>query len=206
MKVDSVEILDIAQNGEYQGYLYKCLTGPLRKYRKRSEYLESAIPKGFHKKLLILKGDVVGAIEYAPTEGSGLPIAGDNVIVMNCIWVLRRAKGYNFGKQLLANMMESEKRAVGYATVALENHWSPWIRKGQMEWLGFRSVESVRVRHKAKHEGRCFTIHLMWQPVKKGTVTPSWSEERLLEGVDFCMAHPLYHLQKIRLRKIFEKC
>lgn len=205
--VDSaVEILDVAENVEYEGRLYKCLTGPLRKYRKRSEYLESAIPKGLHKKLLILNRDVVGTIEYAPTEGSGFPIAGDNVIVMNCIWVLRRAKGHNFGKRLLANMMESEKRAVGFATVALENHWSPWMRKGQMEWLGFKSVESVRVRHKVKYEGRCFTICLMWLPVKKGTVSPSWNKDRLLEGVDFCMAHPLYHPQKIRLTKIFEKC
>lgn len=83
-----VEIIDITEKCEYEVYLYKCLSPlPFRKYRKRHEYLEAAIPKGFHKKLLIFNGEVVGQIEYAPAEASGYPIMGDDVVVMNCIWV-----------------------------------------------------------------------------------------------------------------------
>jgi len=45
-----IEIIDITENSEYERYLYKCLAPmPFRKYRKRREYLEAAIPKGFHK-------------------------------------------------------------------------------------------------------------------------------------------------------------
>jgi GNAT superfamily N-acetyltransferase len=98
---------------------------PFRRHGKRREYLEAAIPKGLHKKLLIHKGHVVGQIEYAPAEASGYSITGDRVIVMNCIWVLRRVKGHKFGKQLLENMIRNEKDARGFATLALENHWSP---------------------------------------------------------------------------------
>ena len=50
------------------------------------------------------------------------PITGENVIVMNCIWVLRRAKDHNFGKLLVEDMIKSEKDASCFATVALENH------------------------------------------------------------------------------------
>jgi hypothetical protein len=111
MMTDSkVEIIDITEKGEYEKYLYRCLAPiPFRKYKKRHDYLEVAIPKGFRKKLLIFGRKVVGQIEYAPAEVSGYPIRGDNIIVMNCIWVLRKAKGHNLGRRLLINMMKSEK-------------------------------------------------------------------------------------------------
>jgi GNAT superfamily N-acetyltransferase len=202
-----IEIIDITKESEYERYLYRCLAPmPFRKYRKRQEYLETAIPRGFHKKLLIFNGEIVGQIEYAPAEASGYPIMGENIIVMNCIWVLRRAKGHDFGKQLLADMIENERKAVGFATLGLENHWSPWLKIGQMEKLGFKSLESIKVKHKTKHVGECFKIHLMWQPTTEKGKPPTWNKSKLLEGVDFCLAHPLYHPEKTILREMLEKC
>lgn len=131
--VSQTKIIDITEVSEYEKYVYRCLVGPFRRYKKRQEYLEKAIPKGFHKKLLIFDGEIAGQIEYAPTEVSYYPMMGDNVIVMNCIWVLRKAKGQNFGKRLLQDMIKSEKDAAGFATIALEDHWSPWFIKWQME-------------------------------------------------------------------------
>lgn len=104
------EIIDIFEDIRYERYLYRCLAPmPFRKHRKRREYLEAVIPKGFHKKLLIFDGGIVGQIEYAPAEVCGYPITGADIIVMNCIWVLRKAKGHNFGRQLLADMTESRR-------------------------------------------------------------------------------------------------
>jgi len=192
-----IEIVDITKLSAYEKYLYKCLAPmPFRKYRKRHEYLEATIPKGFHKKLLIYNEDIVGQIEYAPAEASGYPIHGDNVIVMNCIWVLRRAKGHNFGRQLLADMMESEKKATGFATIGLENHWSGWLKKEQMEKLGFESIDSFEVRRKTKHPDLCFKLHLMWLPKTEMPRPPTLNKSKLLEGVGFCLAHPLYHPEK----------
>ena len=92
-------IVDITKSSEYEKYLHRCLVGPpSKRYKKRIAYLEKAIPKGFHKKLVVFEGKVVGTIEYAPSEVSYYPIIGDNVIVMNCVWVLRRAKGAQFWK------------------------------------------------------------------------------------------------------------
>jgi len=203
----NLRIIDIIKNVEYEKYLYRCIApAPFRKYRKRYEYLEAAILKGFHKKLLISNGDVVGQIEYAPAEASGYPIFGDNLVVVNCIWVLRRVKGHNFGKRLLTVMMKSEKNAVGFATIALENHWSGGLRKEHMEMLGFKSIDSIEVKHKTKHTDQCFKIHLMWLPTSKGANLPTWNKSKLLEGVDFCLAHPLYHPQSIEQKRIFEEC
>jgi hypothetical protein len=201
-----MQIMDITEKSEYEKYLYKCLSPiPFRKYKKRQRYLEAAIPKGFHKKILIFNGNVVGQIEYAPAEVSGYPILGEKIIVMNCIWVLRKAKGHSFGKQLLTDMMKSEKNAKGFATIALENHWSPWLKKEHMEKLGFKPIDSIRVMHKTKHRDQRFKIYLMWQPTQK-TSPPTWNKSMLLKGVDFCLAHPLYHPEKPKLDEILEKC
>lgn len=200
-----VKIIDITHGGEYEEYLYRCLTGyPPRRYKRRAEYFKHAIPKGFHKKLLIFNDKVVGQIEYTPPESSYYPITGDNIVVMNCIWVLRRAKGHNLGKQLLENMIESEEDADGFATVALESHWSPWFRKREIEKLGFKSLDSIEVAHKTKYRGRVFDIHLMWMPTSENAKQPKWNKQSLLEGVTFCMAHPLYHPQTYEEKQILE--
>lgn len=226
MKVNSaVEIIDVTENPEYERFLYRCLFHSRKDaygkhfrsrrdafYKQRHEYLQSAIPKGFHKKILIFKGDQVGTIEYAPADGSGLPITGDNVIVMNCIWVQRRGRGHSFGKQLLKDTVESEKGASGFATMALENYWGPYFKRSEMKILGFKSVKSVRVRHKTKNRKSCFKLHLMWLPVTEDSKPPTWDESKLLEGVHFCRGHSLYHDrhlkrdQRLQLREVLEKC
>ena len=165
---------------------------PFRKYKQRQEYLEKAVGRGFHKKLLIFNEEIVGQIEYAPAEVSGYPILGDNVIVMNCIWVLRKAKGHNLGRQLLGDMIKNEKDADGFATIAFEDHESPWFRKWQIEKLGFKSLDSIKVAHKTKHREQTFSIHLMWIPNKKRVKLPTLDKEKILNGENFCLAHPLY--------------
>lgn len=204
---DKLKIVDITRKSEYEKRLYRCLAAaPFRKYKNRHEYLEKAVPRGFHKKLLTFGGDIVGTIEYSPAEVSGFPIAGEDVVVMNCIWVLRRVKGHNFGKKLLNDMMKVEKSAAGFATLAFENHWSPWMKKDQMEKLGFTSIDSLKVRHKTEHRDHCFTVFLMWLPKAKNACPPTWNTEKLLEGVTFCMGHPLYKPQSLKLKEIYEKC
>jgi len=190
------KIVDITRNENYEKYLYKCLAPmPFMKYKQRQEYLEKAVGKGLQKKLLIFDGEIVGQIEYAPAAVSGYPIIGDNVIVMNCIWVLRKAKGHGFGRKLMTEMIENEKSADGFATIALENHWSPWFIKWQIEKLGFRPIDSLRVTHRIKHKGQEFSIHLMWMPSNEKAKLPTWDKQKLLEGENFCLAHPLYHPQ-----------
>jgi len=197
MKSNSqIRIVDITEKQEYENYLYRCLAPmPFRRYARRQEYLQKAIPKGFRKKLLIFDGNVVGTIEYAPAEASGYPITGNNVIAMNCIWVLRKAKGHNFGKLLMKDMMKNEKNASGFATIALEDHWSPWFEKWQMEKLGFKPIDSISVTHKTKHEDQVFTIYLMWMPKKKNAKPPTMNWQKLLQGETFCMAHTLHRPQ-----------
>jgi GNAT superfamily N-acetyltransferase len=202
MQKSEVEIVDAIINSDYGKFLYSCFVLPFRNYRLRQEYLKVAVPKGFRKKLLLWRGEPVGIIEYAPPEATGYPITGKDVIVVNCIWVLRKAKGHGFGKLLMHAMKEDTKDTSGYATIGLNRHWSPWFKVEQLEKLGFRSVDSISVRHKTKHVNEPFTIHFMWLPNRKDAEPPTWNKQKMLEGVNWCMAHPLYHPQTFRQKEI----
>jgi len=196
-----VEIVDVTVNSVYEKFLYSCFVLPLRSYKLRQEYLKFALPRGFRKKILLWKGEAVGMIEYAPSEAAGYPISGRNIVVVNCIWVLRKAKGHGFGKLLMHAMMEDTRDASGYATIGLD-HWSPWFKGEQLGKLGFRSINSIVVKHKIKHSNEPFTVHLMWLPNREDAEPPTWNKQKMLEGVNWCMAHPLYHPQTYEPKEI----
>lgn len=164
-------IIDITENKKYEKYLYKCLAPmPFRKYKTRLEYLQCNIPKGFRKKILIWNKEVVGTIEYAPTGSSDLPIFGNGIYVMSCIWVLRKAKEHNFGKVLINDTIQEIKtmNAKGLVTISLENYPSPWLKKEQIKKLGFKTMDSIKLKiiHKEKYRGRRFKIYLMLLPIR----------------------------------------
>jgi GNAT superfamily N-acetyltransferase len=192
MQKQEAVIVDATVDSDYAKFLYSCFVLPFRNYKRRQEYLKVALPKGLRKKFLLWKGEPVGMIEYAPPEAAGYPIMGRGVIVVNCIWVLRKAKGHGFGKLLMRAMMEDTKDALGYATIGLK-HWSPWFKVEQLEKLGFHSIDTISVKHKTKHTNVPFSIHLMWLPNRKDAEPPAWDRQKMLEGVSWCMAHPLYH-------------
>lgn len=206
-KTLKIRIIEITKKPEYESYLYKCISPiPFRKYKRRDEYLKYAIPRGFKKKILIYNDKVVGQIEYTPTNASGYPIFGEDIVVMNCIWVLRKVKGQNFGRKLMEEMIKDYREMQGFATIALENYWSPWFKKWQMEKLGFKSIDSIEVKNKIKHINKCFKIHLMWLSKNGKAKTPRWNKLRMLEGVKFCIAHPLYNSDRWRIERILEEC
>ncbi|MGQ4915205.1 MAG: hypothetical protein ACP6IU_10770 [Candidatus Asgardarchaeia archaeon] len=209
MVSEVIKIIDATKDIiRYEKYLYKCISPmPFRKYRNREKYLKFAIQKGLHKKILLFNGTAVDQIEYAPTNSSAYPISGDGIIVMNCIWVLRKAKGHNFGKLLFNEMLKDAKEATGIATIALENHWSPWFKKKHMEMFGFRAIDMIQVRHKRKHTDKCFKVYLMWLPLSNNKVVPQWDKKKMLMGFDFCVAHPLYRPKFIEKEdNIMELC
>jgi len=75
-----------------------------------------------------------------------------------------------------------------------------------MEKLGFKCIDSINVRHLTKHKDQCFKIYLIWLPATESKVLPVWNKLKILEGVDFCLAHPLYHPESIKEKRLLKKC
>ncbi len=205
-KKDSIKIIDITENEDYSNYLQRCFVGPFRKYKRREDYFTKTISQGFRKKLLIFNDDRVGTIEFAPPKASYYPITGDNILVLNCIWILSRAKGYGLGKMLFDDMLNNNPDILGIVTIALEDHYMVWFQKRHIEKYGFSSIDSVKVIDKRKHQDKPFTIHLMWLPLKENIQQPTWDTNKLLEGIPYCLYHPLYnpisYEQKYLLKKV----
>lgn len=201
-------VVDVTHSKEHEKHLHGCLASftRVRRYRKRSEYLAEAIGKGLRKHVLFMDEEAVGMIEYAPPDASPYPIDGEGVVVMSCVWVLRRAAGRGFGKMLLERMQEDARDAAGFASIALSGHPSPWLRLSQMERLGFTSIDSRRIRHKVKKPDQCFEVHLMWMPVSGHTAEPEMDWREMLKGVDYCIGHPLYRAKSHGLEEPLEFC
>lgn len=140
--------------------------------------------------MLLLEGDAVAQIEYAPAEASGYPIWGEDIWVMNCIWVLRKAGGRGLGHLLMERMFKVIGDASGVATIALEGHHSPWLKLMHMKYLGFESLGCRGMRYRLKQRELCFKVHLMWMPFKTEANPPEMDWIAMLKGVDFCLAHP----------------
>ncbi len=142
----SVEIVDVTFDPDRERFLYGCLVSKHpRKYQRRREYLDTAIPNGFRKKILIFGGDVVGTIEYAPPEAAGYPIQGKNIMIVNCIWVLRRAKGHRLGTRLIEDMMQGRAFCLWFRHDRLGGSPKPLVQEEpdrearlQVDQLGLR--------------------------------------------------------------------
>jgi GNAT superfamily N-acetyltransferase len=200
--------VDVVSDLEYSEHLYGCLPRftRMRLRRKRLAYVEDAKERGLGKEVIFKEGEPVGMIEYAPAEVSAYSIRGPGTWVMNCIWVLRRVKGHRYGRMLFSHMLERARGVAGIATIALEDHPSPWLKLRHMEHLGFSSIDSRRMRHRVKRPEVCFKVHLMWRPLAEGAARPAIDWGRMLRGVDYCSAHPLYRAESLGIEEPFEFC
>jgi len=46
----------------------------------------------------------------------------------------------------------------------------------------------------------------MWMTLAEDAAPPRMDWEEILKGVDFCIAHPLYRAESLKLEKVFEFC
>ena len=185
---DNFEVVDIKQHPRREEIMARCLApeeipenDPIR-----MGYLRLAWPRGLNKVLLLHDKRVVGQIEYAPPESSGLPVSGEGVSVVHCVWVLDAYTGLEGGRRLLSACAVASM-AQSLVTVAY-NHTLPWMPAGFFESHGFVALDQVET-------GRFFedtpiVAYLMWRPVCSGAPQPTWDRDKLLDGVDFCPAYP----------------
>jgi len=203
---EEYELTGFKSLSQYELLLVKCLPAlSFTGTKHRLEYLKNAIPNGFQKKMLMHDGEIVGTIEYAPPVFSFYPIHGENIVVMNCVWVLSKAKGHGFGEKLVKSMITGCSGIDGFATIALEKHWTPWFRRWQIEKLGFKPIDSMNVRHKVKRTSMLFTVYLMWLPTNEDSKLPKWDKSKMTEGLKFCRGHPLYNADSWKTKQILEE-
>ncbi len=152
----------------------------------RRAYLNRTLGQGLRKLLLLHDQTIAGQLECAPAKLSGLPVYGESLTVIHCLWVEDAFTGLDGGRQLLAACAEGEDSA-SLATIAF-NATLPWMPRSFFEKQGFAVVDKMDT-------GRFYgnlpiVAYLLWRPLQEDATPPTWDRDQLREGVDFCPAYP----------------
>ncbi len=95
--------------------------------------------------LLDEKGAAVGGIEFQPAELSLRPINAPNYLIINCLYIMKKAfKGQGFGQDLLKSCVQyaSESNYDGVAAIVRKGSWM--AENSLFYKLGFQSVEKIK--------------------------------------------------------------
>ena len=82
-------------------------------------------------------GEPVGRIEIMPIEAAPVPLEGDGLWVIRCIWVLDKAKGLGIAGSLMRLALDAAEGSKGVAVLT----YPGWMPPAFFERFGFERVE-----------------------------------------------------------------
>ena len=185
---ESFRIVEATSESSYADFLVTCFLpdemppgDPVR-----SDYLRRAGQCGLRKLLLLNDDEVAGQLEFAPPGVCGLPIEGEELAVIHCLWVTDAFTGLGGGQLLLASCAEISG-AQGLATIGY-NTSLPWLPKSFFEKHGFTIIDQAET---GRFSGNTpIVASLLWRPLVPEAKRPTWDRAALLEGVSFCAHYP----------------
>ena len=80
-----------------------------------------------------LGGEPVGRVEVMPIEAAPLPLEGDGLWVLRCLWVLENARGLGIARALMELALKASGHARGLAVLT----YPDWMPVGFFEKFGF---------------------------------------------------------------------
>jgi len=113
-------------------------------------------------------GEPVGRIEIMPIEAAPVPLKGDGLWVIRCMWVLDRAKGLGIAGSLMRLALGAAQGSRGVAVLTYPGGCLPPSLSG--------SVSNTLIRRSARRQ--CFSA----RPTHPTTVKYPWSPPPLVSG------------------------
>ena len=164
----SDQIITIDQ-GNYRTEHICCAIGNDPENRQRAdskrEWLASQFEHGLVFKRLDERGKVF--IEYQPIENAWKPLIGQNMLVINCLWVSGRFKGQGIAARLLETCLEDARRQdkSGVAVVSASTKKAFLTDKSFFTAYGFATCDSALP-----------WFELLFLPLKADAVPPSFTK------------------------------
>lgn len=170
---------------------------------EKRRWLESMVPERAGAKLAYDQGQLAGMAEYSLIEDSPFPIAGKDLLHLNCVWILPRYQKRGFGRELVkACLSEARRRAkIGLSVVAYHDPF--FMPSSFFGHEGFRGVE-VRGREE-----------LMWRNFEdiaceysipprflENEYSPGVSSRKVFVNVTYCAQCPWSVKTRERLEKV----
>lgn len=199
---DSFTVVEALDDPTYSDQVVGCIQPDLfpRDDPSRLAYLRRSQFRGLHKLILLYDDQVAGQIEFAPPEVSGLPVWGEDLTVINCLWVLEAYTGLSGGRRLLSACSEMTF-ARSLATLAY-NDSLPWMPAGFFKAQGFSVVDQVDTGR--FYENMPIVAYLLWRPLQDDAPRPEWDKDKVLAGLDFCPAYPWMYGKRLYWGKTFD--
>ncbi len=98
-------------------------------YQNKVNWIKERFREGMKYHLLLVeeRGKLAsrGFIEYIPGEYCWRGISAEGYMVIHCIWIVGRIKGFGFGSMLLEKCLEDAKNMNGVAVVTASTTWLP---------------------------------------------------------------------------------
>lgn len=186
---EEFDVVDAFSDEKYRETATYCFAPEIvrRDEATRLNYLAQAKGRGLKKLLIIHENGIAGQIEFAPPTISALPIEGEDLMVIHCLWVTDAFTGLGAARHLLASCVAACTDVKSLATIAFN---SPLARlpRSFYEQQGFFVLDEIDTkRFYGEHP---ISAYLMWRPLNANAPEPRWRHEAFLSGVDFCPAYP----------------
>ncbi|MHA1955211.1 MAG: N-acetyltransferase family protein [Candidatus Heimdallarchaeaceae archaeon] len=130
MERPEFQIIEITEsNIEEYGLLCQKSKKKEEGYQNKIKWIEERFREGMKYQLLLVeeRGKMAsrGFIEYTPGEYCWRGIEAKEYMVIHCIWVVGRIKGFGFGSKLLEKCLKDAEGMNGVAVVTAKTTWLP---------------------------------------------------------------------------------
>ena len=192
---ENFSVIDATEHPQYDELMTQCFAANQIGLNEpnRKEFLRKATPRGLQKLLLMFDDQIAGQIEFATPAASGLPLSGEDLTIIHCIWVKDEYTGLEGGRRLLAAC--AEKAGTGSLATIGYNATIPWMPHSFFTRQGFVVVDQVETNR--FFGDTPIVAYLLWRPLHDNLSAPTWRRKELLEGVKFCPAYPWLNGKRI---------
>lgn len=139
-----MNIIDVTKNNVTEtGFFCKMSQRKSEGYKRKLNWLSNRFDEGLKIKMLDLKQNGRGFIEYIPGEYAWRAVNAEGYMFIHCLWIVGQSKGKGYAKLLLNECINDAKKQKmnGVAMLTSEGNWL--ISKRIFEQAGFTTVDSI---------------------------------------------------------------
>lgn len=139
-----MNIIDVTKNNVAEtGFFCKMSQKKSEGYKRKQNWLNKRFDEGLQIKMLDLKQNGRGFIEYIPGEYAWRAVNAEGYMFIHCLWVVGQSKGKGYAKLLLDECINDAKKQKmnGVVMLASEGNWL--ISKKIFEQTGFKTIDTI---------------------------------------------------------------
>jgi GNAT superfamily N-acetyltransferase len=173
----AIEVKDMDESSEYFASTCSHVNESKetdRNAKKRLEWQKKMYDKGLRVKVVHVDGEIAGSLNMMPIEYSSAGPLGDDLMVLQCLFVPKEFQGKGAGKALMEAAEEEAKRQGKKGLVTYGYRWDFWFMPASfIEKYGFEQVDSFKI-HTDEETGEVQEMVLLWKPFDESAEAPKF--------------------------------